>query len=292
MGELLKTGKLLKTIKKKSWINILVTIVMLLISITMAIPFLWMLSASFKKPVDIWSFPIVWVPPYWYPDNYLYVFGGDYSVLRMYANSIKVSLINVTGSALTSSLAAYAYAKMKFKGRDFLFLTVLATLMIPNQVLYVPRFVMFTWFDKFINMMNSHNALILPGLFASFGLFLLKQFYMQLPDALAESAVIDGAGELTIWWKIMMPISRPALATFAIVVFTHHWNDFETPLIFIRNRELFTIPLGLANFSDENGQLYHYMMAMSSVAIIPLVIVFVLGQKNFIKGLTAGAVKG
>ena len=164
--------------------------------------------------------------------------------------------------------------------------------MIPSHVLYVPRFVMFTWFDKFIKMMDSHNALILPGLFASFGLFLLKQFFMQVPDAICESAYIDGAGNFTTWWKIMLPVSKPALATFAIVVFTHHWNDYETPLIFIRNSKLYTIPLGLANFADENGLMYHYIMALSTAAIIPLFIVFAVGQKYFIKGLTAGAVKG
>jgi len=273
-------------------INVFMTIFIGLISVTMLVPFLWMISASFKKPVDLWNFPIEWIPKYWYPDNYKYIFSGDSKIALMYFNSIKISLINVTGAALTSSLAAYAYAKMKFKGRDFLFLTVLATLMIPNQVLYVPRFVLFTWFDKFIKMMDSHNALILPGLFASLGLFLLKQFYMQVPDELSESAQIDGAGDLTIWWRIMLPLSRPALATFAILVFTFHWNDYETPLIFIRSRELYTIPLGLANFADENGQMYHYVMALSTVAILPMIIIFMICQKSFIKGLTAGAIKG
>jgi len=272
--------------------KVLFTALMAVFAASMLIPFLWMISASFKKPVDLWNFPIDWIPRYWYPDNYKYVFSKDNLILLMYFNSIKITLINVTGAALTSSLAAYAYAKMKFWGRDFLFLTVLATLMIPNQVLYVPRFIMFTWFDKFIRMMDSHNALIIPGLFASLGLFLLKQFYMQIPDELAESAVVDGATDLTIWWRIMVPLSRPALATFAIVVFTFHWNDYETPLIFLRNHKLYTIPLGLANFADENGQMYHYMMALSTLAILPLLTVVILAQKNFIKGLTAGAVKG
>jgi multiple sugar transport system permease protein len=278
--------------KEKPVLKIVITFLMALFSVSMVIPFLWMMSASMKKPVDIWEFPIAWIPKYWYPENYKYILKMQPSVLLMYFNSIKISLINVTGAALTSSLAAYAYAKMKFKGRDILFLSVLATLMIPSQVLYVPRFVMFTWFDKFIKMMDSHNALILPGLFASFGLFLLKQFFMQVPDAICESAYIDGAGNFTTWWKIMLPVSKPALATFAIVVFTHHWNDYETPLIFIRNSKLYTIPLGLANFADENGLMYHYIMALSTAAIIPLFIVFAVGQKYFIKGLTAGAVKG
>ena len=284
-------GEFLKKIKKEHIARTLVTAGLLIISISMVLPLLWMLSASFKKPGDIWKFPIDWIPPYWYPNNYQYIF-KDNSLFLMYFNSIKIATINVLGSLLTSSLAAYGYAKMKFKGREVLFLTVLATLMIPNQVLYVPRFIMFRWFGRFINMMNSHNALILPGLYAPLGLFLLKQFFMQVPDELCESATIDGAGDFTIWWRIIMPISKPALATFAIIVFSHYWNDYETPLIFIRNPKLYTIPLALANFADENGQWYHYIMALSSLAIIPLIIVFALGQKYFIKGMIAGAIKG
>ncbi|MBA2133873.1 carbohydrate ABC transporter permease [Capillibacterium thermochitinicola] len=283
---------LLKGKNRTVVVRLLVTAALIVFSISMLLPLLWMLSASFKKPGDIWKFPVEWIPPYWYPDNYRYIFRKETSVFLMYFNSIKVTVINVFGSLLTSSLAAYAYARMKFKGKEVLFLTVLATLMIPNQVLYVPRFVMFRWLDQFIPMMNSHNALILPGLYAPLGMFLLRQFYMQVPNELSESAIIDGAGDLTIWWRIIMPISKPALATFAVIVFSHHWNDYETPLIFIRSRHLFTIPLGLANFADENGQLYHYIMALSTIAIIPLIIVFLAGQKQFIRGMIAGALKG
>lgn len=285
-------GKLLKSPKKEALIRLFITVLLMLLSISMLIPLLWMLSASFRKPGDIWQFPVKWIPPYWYPDNYQHVFGEENAILRMYFNSIKISTINVLGSLFISSLAAYAYAKMEFKGKHIMFLTVLATLMIPNQVLYVPRFVMFTWFDKFIDMMNSHNALILPGLYAPLGLFLLTQFYMQIPNELIESALIDGASHFTIWLKIIMPMSKPALATFSIIVFSHHWNDYETPLIFIRNPKLYTIPLALANFADECGQMYHYIMALSSIAIIPLILVFIAGQKQFIKGLTEGAIKG
>ncbi|HHW11440.1 MAG TPA: carbohydrate ABC transporter permease [Firmicutes bacterium] len=277
---------------KSTLIRLLVTMALAVFSISMLLPLLWMISASFKKPGDIWKFPVEWIPPYLYLENYRYIFRKETAVFLMYFNSIKVTVINVLGSLLTSSLAAYAYARMKFKGKEVLFLTVLATLMIPNQVLYVPRFVMFRWFDRFIPMMNSHNALILPGLYAPLGMFLLRQFYMQVPNELSESAIIDGAGDLTIWWRIIMPISKPALATFAVIVFSHHWNDYETPLIFIRSRHLFTIPLGLANFADENGQLYHYIMALSTIAIIPLIIVFLAGQKQFIRGMIAGALKG
>ena len=152
----------------------------------------------------------------------------------------------------------------------------------------MPRFVLFTW----LGLINSHYALILPGLYAVFGTFLVRQYFMQVPNGIIESGVIDGAGDLRIWWQLVMPVAKPALATFAIIVFSHHWNDYETPLIFIRDKNLATLPLGLANFTDENGRMYHYIMALTSISLLPIFAVFLAGQKYFIQGLTAGAVKG
>jgi multiple sugar transport system permease protein len=277
---------------KYSAASILVTLGMLAIGITMLLPFAWMISASFKKPADVISFPVTWIPRYWYPENYTYIFTMKYSVLLMYWNSIKVTSINVLGSLLFSSLAAYAYAKMRFWGRDAFFLIVLATLMIPSQAIFVPKFVLFTWMGRFIPMIDSHNALILPGLFSALGLFLLRQFFAQVPNEISEAAHIDGAGEITIWARIMMPIARPGVASYIILVFINHWNDYESPLIFIRSAAKATIPLGLSLFRDENGLAYHYIMALSAIAIVPVFMAFLLGQKQFVRGLTAGAVKG
>lgn len=273
---------------KNTVVKVIFTVFVAVCSISMLLPFVWMLSASFKRPADIFQFPIKWIPPYWYPDNYKYIFAKENSILLMYFNSIKITGINVVGSILTSSLAAYAFSKMKFKGRDALFLILLGTLMIPSQVTYVPRFVLFTW----LGLINSHYALILPGLYAVFGTFLVRQYFMQVPNGIIESGVIDGAGDLRIWWQLVMPVAKPALATFAIIVFSHHWNDYETPLIFIRDKNLATLPLGLANFTDENGRMYHYIMALTSISLLPIFAVFLAGQKYFIQGLTAGAVKG
>jgi multiple sugar transport system permease protein len=268
------------------------TIAVLLVGLTMLLPFAWMISASLKKPGDVIAFPVIWIPSYWYPDNYRHIFTMKNSVWLMYWNSIKVTGINVAGSLLLSSLAAYAYAKMRFWGRDAFFLIVLATLMIPSQAIFVPKFVLFTWMNRFIPMINSHNALILPGLFSALGLFLLRQFFAQVPNEISEAALIDGAGDLTIWARIMMPIARPGVASYIILVFINHWNDYESPLIFIRNAALATIPLGLSLFRDENGLAYHYIMALSTIAILPVFTAFLLGQKQFVRGLTAGAVKG
>ncbi len=273
--------------KKRKIALWLITAAMLLVSISMLIPFLWMLSSSFKRPVDIFTYPIKWIPDYLYLDNYKYLFEHE-NVLLTYFNSVKITCINVAGACLTSALAAYAFAKLKFRGRDVLFLIYISTLMVPAQATYVPKFVLFTQ----LGLRNTHLALILPGLYAVLGTFLMRQYFMQIPDSIIESASVDGARQLTIWWRIMMPMVKPALATFAIIVFAFHWNDYENPLIFISSKKLFTIPLALATFTDENGRMYHYIMALTSIAIMPIFAIFLFGQRFFIEGMTAGAVKG
>jgi multiple sugar transport system permease protein len=282
-----EVGELLMATKKKIGVRVMITVFMLAVSISMLIPFLWMLSASFKRPADIFSYPIKWIPDYFYLDNYKYLFEHE-NVFLIYFNSIKITCINVAGACLTSSLAAYAFAKMKFRGRDLLFLIYISTLMVPAQATYVPKFVLFTQ----LGLRNTHAALILPGLFAVLGTFLMRQYFMQIPDSIIESASVDGARQLSIWAKIMLPMVKPALATFAIIVFAFHWNDYENPLIFISSKKLFTIPLALATFTDENGRMYHYIMALTSLAILPIFAVFLVGQRFFIEGMTAGAVKG
>ncbi len=251
-------------------------------------PFLFMLSSSFKPLIEIFQYPIQWIPDTWYPDNYIRIFTHDNSIPTMYWNSIKITCINVVASTITSILAAYAYSKMNFKGKNIFFLLMLATLMVPPQITYVPKFALFSWF----NIMDTHWTLILPGLYAVFGTFLVKQFFDQIPNDLLEAARIDGAGELRICFGILTPISLPAISAFVITVFTNFWNEYDAPLIFLRSKELYTLPLGLIAFRDETGQMYNYIMAMTSISIIPIAVVFLLGQKYFIKGLTAGAVKG
>ena len=253
----------------------------------MIMPFAFMLSTAFKTPADFFVRPIKWIPDYWYPDNFKYVLSSDNSIFRMYWNSIKITTICVLGAGFTSIMAAYSFSKIKFPGRDFLFLLMISTMMIPSQLTYIPKFSMFSS----LGLTNTHTAIILPGLYAITGCFLIKQFFDQIPVEMKEAARIDGASEINICWRIMVPMSKPALATFVITTFTHFWNDYDTPLIFLRNKRLFTVPLGIVSFSDDIGQLYHYTMAFSTLALIPIFIVFVICQKYFIQGLTAGAVK-
>jgi multiple sugar transport system permease protein len=256
-------------------------------ALLMIIPFLFMLSSSFKTPMDIFARPVKWIPPYWYPDNYKYILIHDNSIAQMYWNSIKVTVICVLGSLFNSIMAAYSFSKMTYKGKDGFFLLMISTMMIPAQLTYIPKFTLFST----IHLTNTHWALIIPGLYAVVGCFLLKQFFDQIPKEMLDAARIDGAGELRICWQIIVPLAKPAIATFVITVFTNFWNDYDSPLIFLRNKKLFTTPLGMVSFSDEIGQLYHYTMAFTSLSLIPIFIVFLICQKYFIKGLTAGAVK-
>ncbi|MEG0897894.1 MAG: carbohydrate ABC transporter permease, partial [Ruthenibacterium sp.] len=255
-------------------------------------PFAWMVSASFKRPADIFEFPIKWIPDYLYLDNYQYIFTNKtYDFLGMYGNSIKVTVISVAGALLVSILAAYGFSKLKFPGRDKIFLLFIAMMIIPNQVLMVPRFIIFQW----LGIINTHAALIIPGFFVILNTFLLRQYFVQIPDAISESAFIDGANHLRICFQIIVPLAKPIITTFIIVVATVYWNDYDMPLVLLRSKELFTVPVGLAYFSMAmryGATEFHYLMAGATISILPLMIIFFLGQKQFIEGLTAGAVKG
>lgn len=270
------------------------TVVLGLLAVTMITPFIWMLSASMKLPLDVMKLPIEWIPKYFYPDNYLKVWNiagkgaRDYHFGVAYANSLKIALINVTGAVITSTLAGYAFAKIKFTGRNILFLFYLATMMIPSQVTLIPKFVMF---NK-MGLMGTHLTLILPGIITITGTFLMRQYFMQIPDELRESARVDGANEYVIWARIMVPIAKPSMASLAIVVFLWNWNSYLEPLVFLSNWRMYTIPLALTNFIEESVTEYNLVMAAASSALLPAFAVFLLGQKFLVKGLVSGAVKG
>lgn len=274
--------------------RILFTLLIAVLAFTMIIPFLWMLSASMKYELDVTKIPIQWIPDYFYPNNYLEVWnvGGnakvDYHFGLAYFNSLKIAFFNVTGAVLTSSLAGYAFAKLRFKGRDVVFLLYLSTMMIPSQITIIPKFVIF---DK-LGMVGTHATLILPGIFTITGTFLMRQYFMQIPNELRESGKIDGASEFCIWWRIMLPMAKSSMAALGMMVFLWTWNNYLDALVFLPNWRLYTIPLALTSFIEESNTQYNLMMAAAASALIPVFIVFIIGQKQFVKGLTAGAVKG
>lgn len=265
-----------------------------LLALTMVIPFVWMISASMKISADVLKLPIDWIPDYLYLKNFEVVWNigdaapRDYHFLLSYWNSLKISTINMVGGVLTSTLAGYAFAKIRFRGANVAFLLYLSTMMIPSQVTLIPKFVMF---DK-LHLMGTHLTLILPGIVTITGTFLMRQFFMQVPSELIEAAHIDGAGEFRTWAQIMVPIAKPAMASLALIVFLWSWNNYLDALVFLRDWRTYTIPVALNNFIDESITEYNLVMAASVSSLLPVFIVFLLGQRFFIKGLTAGAVKG
>ncbi|WP_058306527.1 carbohydrate ABC transporter permease [Gracilibacillus massiliensis] len=269
--------------------RLVMTIIMTIIGIMFMAPFLWMISASLKVEEEVLTFPIQWIPQTWNAvENYKEVWTGSMPFLLLYWNSIKVTVLTTLTSVFVSGLAAYGFAKINFKGRDAVFLLVLATFMIPPQTLLVTQFLLYRWFGLY----DTHTGLILLNSFSVFGTFMLRQFYLGVSNEIIESARMDGAGHFRIFASIALPLVRPAIATYAILRFIWTWNDFQYPLIFLRSEGLYTIQLGVQSFADEHGSIYSLMMAASVSAIVPLLIIFIIGQKQVIEGIQLGGVKG
>ena len=270
-------------------IRSVLTVLCVSIGITMLLPLIWMLSTSFKYEADVFTFPIEWIPKRTVKfDNYKEVWGKTYRFGTYYWNSIKITVISTALQLLISAMGAYGFTKIKFKGRDKLFLLYLATMMIPHQVTIVPQFLIL----RGMKLYNTHLGIILMLTFSVYGVFLLRQNIMTLPDSLCESAKIDGAGHFQIFTYIVLPLIKPALATLAILKFVWTWNDYQTPLILLNKRALYTIQLGMRMFATESGSYYALIMAAAVSATIPLILMFLLGQRHVIEGIAAGAVKG
>ncbi|WP_425414588.1 carbohydrate ABC transporter permease [Paenibacillus harenae] len=266
-----------------------ITILMLAVSILFLLPFIWMLSASFKIEADVFTYPIQWIPTKWHMiENYTEVWVGKFPFYKYYWNTVKVTILTTTASAFVSALAAYGFSKINFGAGKYLFMIVLATYMIPQQAILVPQFILY----RSIGFFDSHLGLILLSSFSVLGTFMLRQFFMGVHNEYIESAKIDGAGHWRIFWKIAFPLVRPAVATYAILRFIWTWNDYQNPLIFLRTDKLYTIQLAMQKFSTINGEFYSLIMAAAVSAILPLLIVFIIGQKSVIEGIALGGVKG
>ncbi|OMD46004.1 sugar ABC transporter ATP-binding protein [Paenibacillus odorifer] len=264
------------------------TAIALIFGVLMILPFIWMLSTSVKTPLEVFDYPIKWIPDKFQWSHHFNVWFGEQNFIQYYSNSLKVAVLSTVGSLFVSSLAAYGFARIEFRGRDSLFLLYLSMMLIPPQILFVPKFIMFNEMGIF----NSHWALILPGIFTIFGVFLLRQFFMGIPKEITEAALIDGAGHFRIFIQLIVPLAKPAIATLAILDFSWNWNDYENSLIFLIDKNLYTIPLGLQNFILENSIDYNGMMAAASAAILPMIIIFIIFQKYIIQGVANAAVKG
>jgi multiple sugar transport system permease protein len=271
------------------WRKTVVTAILFVVSILFLLPFFWMLVTSFKIEKDVFVYPIQWIPKQWHAiANYKEVWFGDYPFYVYYLNSIKVAVITTLISCSTSSLAAYGFSKVRFKASKWLFIIVLATYMVPNQAILVPQFILY----RNIGLFDSHIGLIIIGSFSVLGTFMLRQFFMGIHQEFIESAKIDGAGHLRTFWSVALPLAKPAVATYAILRFIWTWNDYQNPLIFLRTDKLYTIPLAMQKFTSMSGEFYSLIMAGAVSAIVPLLIVFIIGQKSVIDGIAVGGVKG
>ena len=262
-------------------------VILILIAALMLIPFLWMLSASLKMNKDVFTFPIQWIPdsPRW--RNYVDIW-TKIPLLTFVKNSTKLTIIVTLLQLFTSSFAAYAFAKMDFKGKNLLFLGYIATIAVPWQAYMVPQFMMMrAW-----HLNNTHLAIICLQAFSAFGVFLMKQFYEGVPSELCEAARIDGLTEYGIWFRVMLPLSKPALSTLTIFTFVSTWNDFLGPLIYLTRDEVKTIQIGLRMFIRQYSAEYGLIMAASVIALIPVLIIFLALQKYFVQGVAATGIKG
>ena len=267
--------------------RVLLYIVLILIAVIMVVPFLWMLSTSLKTQYDAVKTPPVWIPdpPQW--ENYVKLF-TEQPMFQFMLNTIKIVFFVVLGQLFFSSLAAYSFARISFKGRNVVFFFYIATLMVPGQVTMIPTYLMFAK----AGLTDNHLALILPAFFSAFGVFLLRQFFMSLPRELEEAAEIDGCNPFMTYWRIMLPLVVPAMLTLGVFTLMNTWNDYMGPLIYLSSPEKYTMTLGIAYFKGVYTTQWNLVMAGSIVSVVPILIAYLCAQKYFIEGIAFSGVKG
>ncbi len=297
MGQLLGGGHDMKiqlenelNTSKKIKLNIskiLLYIVLIVFSITMILPFVWMISASLKPEVDVFTMPIKWIPDQFRWSNYKEVW-TRVPFLSYYTNTVIVAVAITAAQVMTCSLAAYSFSKIVFKERDFLFMGYLGTLMVPFTVIMIPQFIVI----QKLGLIDNIGALILLGSFSPFGVFLFRQFFMSIPEELSEAARIDGCNDFGIYAKIIMPNAKPAVGSLIIFTFIYAWNDFLGPLIYISSDANRTLQLGIRTFQTMYTQDYALLMAAAVCAMLPTIIVYLLAQDLFVKGVAMTGMKG
>lgn len=272
---------------RKKISNTIISIILILGSLLILSPVWWMFATSVKSMGEIMQFPPTFIPKEWHFKNYIETWKAA-PFTRYLFNTLLITLCVVIGNVLSNSFIAYGFAKIRFKGRNVLFAVVLATMMIPGFVTMIPHYIMYSK----IGWLNTYLPLILPSFFGSaFNIFLIRQFYLGVPNELIEAAKIDGASHVYIWSRIMIPLAKPAIATVAIFSFNGAWNDFLGPLLYINDDTLYTLQLGLQVFKGQLDTQWNYLMAGSLLVLLPVIIIFFIFQKYFIEGmnLTAGS---
>lgn len=278
--------------RKDIFKKILAYLVLSIFGFTMVLPFIWMLSTSLKEPVEVYTEDPLsiksWIPENFVWKNYIEVF-RVIPFARFYFNSILVAISVTLGVVLTSSLSGFAFSRLRFPGRDKLFFAYIATMMIPGAVVIIPVFILM----RYLGWIDSYKALTIPAMFTAYGTFMLRQFFMTLPQELEDAAKIDGCGFFGIYWRIILPLSRPALATLTVFTFIGNWQSFLWPLLVTNSIKMYTVPIGLAYFQSQYYLInWTLLMSASAMAIIPTIIIFLFAQRFFIEGIKLTGIKG
>lgn len=283
---------------------ILLYAVLIVGAVTMLIPFVWMVLTSIKQPeeafstvgIQFWPKHFAWHDILDRGGKVLYIaWWKNYTsawteidLPRLYLNSLFVAIVGTAGQVFTSAMAAYAFSRLRFPGRDKLFFAYLATMMIPGSVTLIPMFVI----CRNLHWIDTYWALIIPGIFSAYGTFMLRQFFMGMPTDLEDAAKIDGSSYFGIWARIILPLSKPALATLTTFTFMGFWGSYMWPLIVTISPELRTLPIGLQYFVGQHATNYSQLMAASTIALIPVLLLFIFNQRYFVEGIRMSGIKG
>ena len=261
---------------------------LILFAIGLLLPFFWMVMSSLKTANEVFSVPVKWFPETFIWSNYIDIW-TETGMLTWLRNTLLLAVVITVLQVLTGSFAAYGFARMRFPGRDVLFLAYIGTIAVPWQSYMIPQFIILS--D--LKVSNTLWSIILLHAFGAFGVFLMKQYYETIPEELSEAARLDGLSEYGIWRRIMLPLSVPALASLTLLTFVNTWNDYLGPLIYLRNPDLWTVQLGLKSFvSNLFDTNYALLFAGLTISVIPIAVIFLLGQKYFVEGIATSGMKG
>ena len=267
--------------------RVIIYAVLIALALFTLIPFIWMVSSSLKLDREVFAYPMRWIPETFHWENYVLIW-QRVPLLTYFKNTAFVAIVVTLLQTLTSSFAAYAFAKLEFRGRDVLFLAYIATIAVPWQAYMLPQFIMM----RSIGLYDTLWAMVVLQAFSAFGVFLMRQFYRGIPTELCEAARLDGLSEYGIWARIMLPLSKAAIATLVIFTFVNTWNDYMGPMIYLTRDINKTVQVSLRRFIQENSSDYHLIMAASLCSLLPVSIVFLCLQKYFIEGIATSGLKG
>jgi multiple sugar transport system permease protein len=278
-----------RRLKRIKWADLFCIVLLGVIAVLVFLPFLWMFSTSLRPAFESYNLPPAWLPTKWDWSNYTAVFNSGVPVWNFAFNSVKITAIVLVGQLITCSMAGFAFARLRFPFRNTLFILLLASLMVPNQVTVIPLFILM----RKLGLIDNHWSLILPGLTSAFGVFLMRQYFMTLPQDLTDAAKVDGAGPWTTFRQIALPLAGPSLAALAIINVQVTWNAYFYPLIFLNTWDKMTLPLGITALRGYMGSgSPSVVMAAVTLSILPMLILFLVAQRWFITGITQTGLKG